>query len=156
MKLEEIVNELYRKYEVVSRRKKKIEAVKEVARRIGIRNEDLWVTFNPYTEEAELIIYCGYEWVEKLEEIASWLSGKVGKKVDWKIEITTAELGVSNIADPLGFADAVGIEFKGVVVPSTYEASREREHYYLLTKAEHEGITVNVYLILTTYEEEDC
>ena len=102
MRFEQIVEELYERYAKVVEKEKKIEKVKEKAKKLGFENVE--VEFNEKAETARAVIELNEETISeecyrKLNEVAEWLVSEKFYVTKLKLIVTTTKIEQGDTAE---------------------------------------------------------
>ncbi len=116
-KIEEIVEELYRRWLEVVERDKKINSVVAVARELGIEISEEDVVFDSATEKAHVTVDVGEvlsdEEYDKIWVIARWIVGEEYIVTNIELLITTESRSFGMAGSVREKAERVGIIYRG-------------------------------------------
>jgi len=157
----EKIEEIIKRYEEITEKRKKINALLEVLRQlkeegiIGEYEENVIkqrINWIPTSGNAYITIPVSSELQTKLEEVMQYLLTSKYKVSSIDVEVSTRELRFTRAGSTEEKAKELGIDYAGY--KDGYGAGFM--DYFLLGTTEVDGVTVFVYLVVTNYTESDC
>lgn len=149
MDIKAFVDEIYEKWLDIVEKEKKIEAIKKIAKEIGINLDENSITFNSDTASACVSVdtkdILDSETYRKLEEIMSWVIGEYYKLISIKLLLTTRKIdNLMKASNEKERADRIGLHYEGF----REFADKDYDDYFLIFSKND----IAVYLVVENRE----